>query len=162
MSLNNIRAGKATVEIAADSTHLGRDLRAAKERLSGFGNSLRGLTASFAGIFSGAAISGGILGAAKSFAETGDIFSKMSQRSGVSAQALSELSLAAKLSDVSVESLGKGFQFMQRSLVEAARGGQKQSEAIAELGLSLKTLTKLSPERQFEEFADAVNQIDDP
>jgi hypothetical protein len=162
MTLSNIRAGKATVEIGADSSQLGRDFKVAKSRFADFGNSLRGLTASFAAIFSGAAITGGIFGAAKSFANTGSQLDDLSIRSGASAEALSELSLAARLSDVSMEALGKGFRGMQQMMIAASQGGKKQTQLLSDLNLDFKKLSKLSPEKQFETFAEAISQIKDP
>ncbi len=82
MSANNVRAGRAYVEIAADSSRLGRDLRAAQSQIRGFGDSVRNIGLQMGAIFSGAAFSGGILNSAKSFADAGSALDDLSQRSG--------------------------------------------------------------------------------
>ena len=113
MSVSNVRAGRAYVEIAADSSRLGRDLRAAQTQLRGFGDSVRNIGLQLGTIFSGAALSTGILNSAKSFADAGSALDDLSQRSGASVESLGALSLAAKLSDTSLETLGRGFSKMQ-------------------------------------------------
>ena len=96
MTAGNVRAGRAYVEIAADSTRLGRDLRSAQTQLRGFGDSVRNIGLQLGAVFSGAALSTGILNSAKSFADAGSALDDLSQRSGASVESLGALSLAAK------------------------------------------------------------------
>ena len=102
MTASNVRAGHAYVEIAADSSRLGRDLRAAQMQIRGFGDSVRNIGLQLGTLFSGVALSGGILNSAKSFADAGAALDDLSQRSGASVESLGALSLAAKLSDTSI------------------------------------------------------------
>jgi hypothetical protein len=162
MSATNVRAGRAYVEIAADSSRLGRDLRAAQTQIRGFGDSVRNIGLQLGTLFSGAALSGGILNSAKSFADAGSALDDLSQRSGVSVESLGALSLAAKLSDTSLETLGKGFAKMQLLIVKASKGNDEAVDTIQSLGLNLRSLARMSPDKQFEAYAGAIAKLQDP
>jgi hypothetical protein len=162
MSATNVRAGRAYVEIAADSSRLGRDLRAAQTQIRGFGDSVRNIGLQLGTLFSGAALSGGILNSARSFADAGSALDDLSQRSGASVESLGALSLAAKLSDTSMETLGKAFAKMQLLIVKASKGNDEAVDAIQSLGLNLRSLARMSPDKQFEAFAGAIAKLQDP
>ncbi len=162
MTASNVRAGRAYVEIAADSSRLGRDLRAAQTQIRGFGDSVRNIGLQLGAVFSGAALSTGILNSAKSFADAGSALDDLSQRSGASVESLGALSLAAKLSDTSMETLGKGFSKMQILIVKASKGNDEAVDTIKSLGLNLRSLARMSPDKQFEAFAGAISKLKDP
>ena len=116
-----IRAGRAFVELGV-SDKLSAGLKAAQKKLEAFGAGLRSIGTKMAGI--GVAAITALLGTAKAFSDTGDVLDKMSQRTGVSVEALSELGYAADLSGTDMETLENGLRVMQKSLVEAAKGSQ--------------------------------------
>src|SRR5690606_23318108 len=99
-----------------------------------------------------------LLGTAKAFSDTGDMLDKMSQRTGVSVEALSELGFAADLSGTDLETLEAGLRNMQRTLVGAAQGSSA-GEALGRLGLSAAQLAGLSPDEQFKILADHLSQV---
>ncbi len=162
MTASNVRAGRAYVEIAADSTRLGRDLRSAQMQIRGFGDSVRNIGLQLGTIFSGAALSTGILNSAKSFADAGSALDDLSQRSGASVESLGALSLAAKISDTSMHTLAKGLSKMQILIVKAAKGNEEAIDTIKSLGLNLRSLARMSPDKQFEAFAGAISKLQDP
>ncbi|HUP77000.1 MAG TPA: hypothetical protein VM260_00470, partial [Pirellula sp.] len=162
MTASNVRAGRAYVEIAADSSRLGRDLRAAQMQIRGFGDSVRNIGLQLGTLFSGAALSTGILSSAKSFADAGSALNDLSQRSGASVESLGALSLAAKLSDTSMATLGKGFSKMQIFIVKASKGNEEAIDTIKSLGLNLRSLARMSPDKQFQAFAGAISKLQDP
>jgi len=92
----------------------------------------------------------------------GDEIGKISQKFGVSAEALSTLDHAANLAGVSTEELAKSFKFMNSALVDAAGGSKEQIAAFATLGLSFKELSQLSPEDAFIKIGDAIAGIESP
>ena len=92
-----IRAGRAFVELGV-SDKLTAGLRRAQKQLEAFGAGLRSVGTRLAGIGAGAVAA--LLGTAKAFSDTGDMLDKMSQRTGVSVEALSELGFAADLSGI--------------------------------------------------------------
>ena len=98
-----IRAGRAFVELFVDNSKLVRGLRAAEAKVVKFGQNIQAIGRQLFTI--GAAVGGVLAVAAKGFASWGDSLSKMSGRTGVSAQALSELAYAAQQSGTDVATL---------------------------------------------------------
>lgn len=70
--------------------------------------------------------------------DAADNFNKMSQKVGVSVEALSALSVQAKLSDVSIDQLQGGMAKLARNAAEAASGSKQQAAAFQAMGVSLK------------------------
>jgi len=154
-----IRAGRAFVELGV-SDKLTAGLRRAQKQLEAFGAGLRSIGTRLAGI--GAAAVTGLLGTAKVFSDMGDVLDKMSIRTGISVEALSELGYAAELSGADLETLESGVRIMQRTLGEAAQGTGTAVEALDRLGLSAAQLAGLSPEQQFKVLADRISKVSDP
>ena len=159
-STGSIRAGRAFVELFADDSKLVRGLKRAEKKLEAFGRKVRDIGLKIAAV--GAAAVTALAGAAQTFATMGDNVAKMSKRTGVSVEALSELGYAAGLSGTSVESLEKGLRRMQRTVYDAARGSKAATEGLAALGLSVEDLKGLAPEDQFMMIADRLAAINDP
>ena len=98
---SDVKAGGASVTIGADDSPLKSVLTGAEKRLWAFGAAARAVGAGLAGI--GIGLGTGLLAAAKSFADSGSALDDMAQRTGESAQNLSEIGYAAKLSGSSIE-----------------------------------------------------------
>ena len=154
-----IRAGRAFVELGV-SDKLSAGLRRAQKQLEAFGAGLRSVGIRMAGI--GAAAVTSLFGAARMFATVGDDLEEMSQRTGVSVEALSELGFAADIAGSDLETLETGIKHMQRAIVEAAGGSESAQQALAKLGLSAADLAGLSPDEQFKRMADGIARIEDP
>ncbi len=154
-----IRAGRAFIELGV-SDKLSAGLKAAQKKLEAFGEGLRSIGTKMAGI--GVAAITALLGTAKVFSDSGDALDKMSARTGVSVEALSELGYAADLSGTDMETLENGLRVMQKTLTEASHGSKGANEALARLGLTVQDLAKLSPDEQFKLLADRISQIQDP
>ncbi len=154
-----IRAGRAFVELGV-SDKLSAGLRRAQKQLEAFGAGLRSVGIRMAGI--GVAAVTSLLGAARMFATVGDDLEEMSQRTGVSVEALSELGFAADIAGSDLETLETGIKHMQRAIVEAAGGSESAQQALAKLGVSAADLAGLSPDEQFKRMADGIARIEDP
>ena len=154
-----IRAGRAFVELGV-SDKLSAGLRRAQKQLEAFGAGLRSVGIRMAGI--GAAAVTSLFGAARMFATVGDDLEEMSQRTGVSVEALSELGFAADIAGSDLETLETGIKHMQRAIVEAAGGSESAQQALAKLGVSAADLAGLSPDEQFKRMADGIARIEDP
>jgi len=154
-----IRAGRAFVELGV-SDKLSAGLRRAQKRLEAFGQGLRSAGTRLAGL--GAAAVTALLGSVKVFSGMGDALDKMSLRTGTSVEALSELGFAAEQAGADLETLENGLKFMQRSLVDAAKGSATAQQALSLLGLSVADLAGLSPDQQFKALADRLSQVTDP
>ncbi len=159
-SASGIRAGAAYIELYVKDNRLVKGLDAAAQKLSAFGASLTAIGTRMATF--GAGIVTPLLGAAKVFADMGSDLDDMSQRTGVSVEALSELGFAAEQSGSDLGTLENGLRRMQKLVGDAARGLGSANEAFARLGLPADDLAKLTPEEQFKLIADRLSQIEDP
>lgn len=159
-SSQGIRAGRAFVELFADDTKLVRGLKAAEKRLKAFGAGVQSIGTKLFGL--GAAAVAPLLATTNVFASMGDQLAKMSARTGISVESLSELGYAAEQSGADLATLEGGVRKMQKFLVDAAEGSSTAQQTLTRLGLSLADLGSLSPEQQFELLADRLSQIQDP
>ena len=96
------------------------------------------------------------------FLQVGSALDDMSQRTGVSVEALSGLGYVAKLSDTNLESLQGSLIKMSKVLAEAQSGSQSASEALDAIGVSASQLQTMAPEQQFAAIADGIARIQDP
>lgn len=138
--------GDLVVNLVADSSKFQKGLKQAETYLNAFA------TATTA--FAAASVA--------RFMQVGSAFDDMAQRTGISVEALSALSHAAQMSDTSMESLQSALVKMTKFIEGAASGSGEAAKALQQLGLSASALKGLSPERQFETLADALNAIPDP
>ena len=84
----------------------------------------------------------------KASIETADEIGKMSQKIGVPVENLSALTVAATVSNVSLEQFAKGVAKLNKELVAAAAGGTSAAaSALQFLGISIKQLQNTSPEK---------------
>lgn len=155
-----IRAGKAFVEIFADSSKLVRGLRAASAKLKAFGASVAAMGRQM--LLMGGLVAAPLILATRTFATYGDQLDKMSKRTGISVEALSGLGFAARRSGASMETVEVAIRRMQRSIEDAGRGSKEAVDALAALGLSAAALKGLSPEEQFKTIAARLAAIADP
>ena len=151
-ALANVRSA---TQSAFESVH--KSLQSVSEELDKFGKSVTDVGKNLIGLGTAATMS--LIGAAKVFADAGDEIQKMALRTGMSAEALSELKYAADSSGTSLADVEKGIRNMQRNITEGATG---TVEALASLGLTLDQLRGMSPEDQFTAIGDALAKIEDP
>ncbi len=112
-------------------------LEAATERLGLLGSVLGKLGP--AGLIAGASIAAlgvGITALVMPVARVGDEFFKLSQKTGVSVEALTALDYAAKLSDVTTEGLSKALQKLSVAMFDTQVNGDEGSAALKALGVS--------------------------
>ena len=119
--------------------------------------SLKTVILSTSAAFAGAGTA--ILALTKQTADYEDKIAKLSSRLGISTEALSTYQYVAERSGVTVETLNLGFQRMTRRISEAAQGAGEASAAIEEIGLNAKQLNQLSPDKQFEAIAQAMDGV---
>ena len=102
------------------------------------------------------------LSAAKHFATAGDQLNKMSQRTGVSVEVLSELGYAAEQSGTDVETLEASLRKMQKQLVEAARGSNRRRPHSLHWDCRQTISVVCHPTAQFRLIAERLSQIRNP
>lgn len=155
-----IRAGRAFVELGTDDSAFNRGLRRASNRLKAFGKATERIGAS--ALRASALILAPLGAATKLFASMGDQVAKMSLRTGVGVEALSEIGFAAEQSGANIEVFEKGLRTMQRTINDATRGLTTATDAFKDLGVSVEDFQTLAPEAQFKLLADRISQIADP
>lgn len=159
-SAQGIRAGRAFVELFADDTKLVRGLRAAERKLKAFGSSVQTMGK---GLFAmGASVVTPLLAATNVFSEMGDQLAKMSGRTGISVEALSELGYAAEQSGADMSTFEGGVRRMQKFLQSAAEGSTAANGTLAKLGVRFSDLAGMTPDQQFEALAQSLSQVANP
>ena len=153
-----IRAGKVFVELFAEDSKLRKGLDRAQASLRSFSVKASKAGGVLTGL--GGAALAPLLASAKKFADIGDSLDKMSQRTGIAASSLSELSFAAEQSGSDLKAVEDGIRAMSRGLNSAVNGAGEGAAALEKLGLSAEDLLKLSPEQQFLEIGTALNGIE--
>ena len=111
------------------------------------------------GIYAAAAVSafaGAVLVMAKQTAKAGEEIYDMSLRTGVSAEMLSGLKLAADKSGTSLEGLALGFRFLGRNMVGAENDVKNSTYAFADLGIKVT-----DTEGNFRPMVDVMLEVSD-
>ncbi len=163
---SGIRAGRAYVELGANDT-LSAALDHAKKQLTEFGDAARAVgggiqTAGLAIMAAGTAIVGSLAAAGLTFAKVGSELHDLSQRSGVSVEALSELRFVFGQTGVEAADLETAIKKLQKAVVEAAKGSKGANELITRLGLSVADLAAMTPEAMLSAFAAALAAVSNP
>lgn len=107
---------------------------------------------------------GAIPRAIKASIDHADALSKSAQKAGTTVEALSRLEYAAKLSDVSLESLTGGLQKLSKSMVEAAQNSNSSpAKAFAALGVAVKDSAGNLRDTDvvFAELAEKLSRVED-
>lgn len=126
-------------------------------RLEGAFSGLQSTFAALSGVIAGGALATLV----RNFADVGDQLNKLSQKTGVAVEKLSELQYAAKLNDVGNEQLGDAFRKLSVNMQEAARGTGDAKDAFVALGISQKELRTLAPDQVFARIAESFSKIQD-
>ncbi len=128
--------GALRVVLGADTAALDKGLKDSQSKLASFGAGMAtaGAAVGAAMLAMGAAVAVGVRHAITE----ADKLGKMSQKIGIPVEQLSALSLAAALSDVSMESLGKSVGKLSKAMVEAAaKPTSDAANAFKALGVSV-------------------------
>ena len=92
----------------------------------------------------------------------GDEFDKMSARTGLSSEALSEFAHAAEMSGASISDVEGAMRSLASQIVAAQSGSSRAEKAFQILGVSVEQIAALNPEQQFDAIARAISAISDP
>lgn len=163
-----IEAARAFVKIFVDDTPLKRGLATLTTRLAGAAKGVAGIAASLGT----AAVAGGIglivsgMSAAAAsvwrFSEAAAGIDDIAQRTGASAEALSQLRYAAEQSGANLEAVEKGMRKLGDVTTQAAGGSKSAAAALASVGLSAEQLLAMPVEDRFLAVAQGISQIQDP
>lgn len=154
-----IRAGKAYIELTSVN-NIQKGLNAAKKQLQDFGKSVAAIGAKIAGIGTAVLGLGGV--AVSQFMSMGDQLDKMSQRTGLTVEELSELKFACQQSGASVEDLEAAVKGMNKGFAEAKRGEGEFLKGLKMLGLTVKDVEKMTVAERFQFLSDKITGVVDP
>jgi len=158
MSRKDIEAGNAFVRLTLQDNAFIRGLTRNSERLKSFGTGMAKVGAGITAV--GASVLGPLAGAVHVFSDLAGAIDDIAQRTGTSAEFLTEIGHAAFQSGTDISTVEKAITKMQKTLGNDLSKGTV--EALAELGLNAEQLQAMNPEQQFEAIAAAVGQIEDP
>ncbi|HRI92161.1 MAG TPA: phage tail protein [Accumulibacter sp.] len=118
------------------------------------------------GLLAGLGVSLSVAGFAtmiKSAIDAADQLNKLSQKIGISVEALSTLRFAAQLSDISLETLQKGIKGLSQNIAEANTGIGDGAQVFEALGVSVKNAdgTMKSTEAVLLQVADVFANLED-
>ena len=147
MTSRKIEAGRAFVRMGTEGSVEG-GLSKARKSLLAVGAAISGVAASAGAL-------------ATKFATFGDNIQKMGLRTGLSAEALSELKFAAEQSGTTIESLGQALFRSTRRISNAAMGTGPAVRALKELGASAEELSQMSAEQRFMALVRMLGEVGD-
>jgi hypothetical protein len=156
---------KLVVRLEAQTAQYMAGMQAAEQRLAKFNKQAVGFAAGV-----GASIGQALTGLASRFVDMGkaaidnaDNLNKLSQATGVSVEALSQLQFAADLSGLSTEELAASLSKLARAGTEAAAGSRAQVDAFERLGVSVKNTdgSLKGTEELLLDVAQAFSQLED-
>jgi hypothetical protein len=153
--------GKLVLKMSADSAEFESNMAKARQSSSDFGASAvaAGAVAGKALAAAGAAaIAAGVL-IVKSNLASIDSLAKVSDKLGISTEALAGFRHAAELSGTSQEAADKALQKMVRSIGEAQNGVGMARVEFEKMGLSVQALAGMKPEQAFAAISDATNNM---
>jgi hypothetical protein len=160
VSSGAIRAGRAFVELGVKDAKFKKGMGDAEKRMNAFASGVAKVGA--ASLAMGTAVAGGLAAMSRAFANAADDLDTMATKSGMSVEALSELSLGVKQANISMDDLAGGVARMQRVIAAATNGDSGAVGALDAIGLSVESLSRMNPDDQFAAIADGIAGISDP
>ena len=123
---------------------------------------LRGMRGQFLAVgAAGGAILGSLGIATKTFAQTGDEIQKMSLRTSISTEALSEMRFALEQSGSSIEGMEKGVRRMTSFIQDGRDGLTETTRALDTMGVSVSDFEGAKPEEAFNLLTTALAGVED-
>ncbi len=133
--MSQAQIGSLNVKLGIDTAQFANGVKQAQGTLAGLSNSLKGLAVGAAAGAAGA-LAGLSLAIGRSLGRMDDL-GKAAQKIGIPVDELSKLEYAAKLADVSLESLTTTLARFSRSLAEIGAGGENDAgAALRAIGVS--------------------------
>jgi hypothetical protein len=163
-----IEAAKAFVKLYLEDSALRGGLAKLQGTISSAASGLGkvGLALGATAITGGAAlVASGFTAAAASvwrFVDAGAGLDDIANRTGASAEALSQLRYAAEQSGTDLGAVEKGMRRLGDVQTQAAAGSKSAAAALASVGLSASKLATMSVEERFLAVADGIDKIQDP
>lgn len=151
--------GRINVDLVARTKPFRRGLADARNAAKSFAGGLGAAAGKAVGLLSavtGVAGAAGLIMLTKNAYETVDAAGKLSDRLGISTEALTGLQHAASLAGVGNENLGKSLERLARLQGDVATGDRTAIEAFEQLGLKATEVAAMSPEKAFSKISDSI------
>jgi DNA repair exonuclease SbcCD ATPase subunit len=126
-----------TIDLNARLAKFEQDMSKAGRSMDSLNSRAAALSTGLKAVFAGIGVAS-IAAFAKSTLDAADAFTDLSDRTGVAVKDLASLELAAKLSDTSLDGVGKAIQRLNLSVGQAQAGNAKIAESLAALGVNSK------------------------
>ena len=98
-----------------------------------------------------------------SFSEVGDSVEKMAERTGLAAEEVSGLMVAAEMAGTSIDTIDTSIKIMQKNMEVAADGSSNLGISMAALGVTMyEDFPGMETAEQFEYLAQQIGAIEDP
>lgn len=94
--------------------------------------------------------------------EFGNELSKAAQKTGIGAEQISALAYAGRTAGIDLGQLSDALTRMEKAVSSAGTGSVKANTTIQALGLTFQQIKNLSPDQQFELFAQRINELASP
>jgi hypothetical protein len=146
------------VDISANTSQLVQSVKQAEDQLTKFGEAAEHVKSALE-IIGFAEVIHRVSDFTLEVIDLNDHLNDSKTKAGVAAEAFTQLAYAAKLNNVTTDSLSSAFVKMNVALSQASTGGKAQNEALTALGLTYKDLKALAPEDQFTIIADRINKL---
>lgn len=156
--------GALRAMLTLDSTQFVSGANKAQKSGKKLETGLASLSGAMRKISIGVAVAAAGLGAAiKGQLNAADEMGKAAQKFGVGVEELSRLNYAAKLSDVSLETLGTSLRALSKNMVGAMKDGSAQAKMFADLGVNVTDAAgkMRSSEAVLQDVADVFAQMPD-
>jgi hypothetical protein len=161
-------AYQAMVKRVTDSNErMTRDVvRGAAQTAAAFNNvsgvlvKLPGVLGTIAGAFGVTFGAGAIIAFTKNVIDAAGQIDDLSKRTGFSRQTLSGLKSTIEENGGSLEGFATAINKAQKSLADIEGDGRKAAQAFAAMGLDVKKLQSSTPEKFFEQFAEALSKVE--
>jgi hypothetical protein len=150
------------VNLIARTSLFEKGMRRSKTSVKSLKSTITGAVGTLARFAKGLVIAAGIGGMGfllKRTMQTIDATAKLSDRIGITTEALVGLQHAANIAGVSTESLNKALEIFTRRMGEVKAGSGEAKRGLEALGLSAERMIKLTPEQSMGVIADRINEL---
>lgn len=147
----------AKIKLVLDGTQsVVAGLSAVKDKIGGVQTAVAGLVA-----VGGALSVGAFASMVKSAADAGESLKDLAAQTGASVEALSAIKGVAKLTDMSIDSVGSAMNKLSKNMATASEDGKGAAQAVKALGLNFEQFKRLSPNEQMMAVAKSMDEFAD-
>lgn len=151
-----VKAGDAHVKMHMDGKGIGASVSAIGGKFSKLAALAGPAAAALTGI--GAAATAVVV----KFTAAGDAMDKMSKRTGMSVETLSQLKFATEQSGSNLETFEAALRGLVNNIASLGSGSTEAAATFKKLGLTFSDLAKLTPEEQFTLIGERIADIKNP